>query len=258
MSSWVRKLAELEERGTPAALVTVVRCQGSTPAAPGAKMIVLAQGQEPSFFGTIGGGHLEQLALADAQACLASGEAKTFRYPLGATAGQCCGGVVETFVDVLHVGPRLYVFGAGHVAQALCRVLAGTPFAIHAVDEREDWSGALPAEVRRHTTPWDVFAGESEWSAERTYVAIMTHRHDTDEAIVADVVKRPARYLGLIGSPTKWRRFRDRLESRGLAKEALDRVKCPIGLDVGGKSPQEVAISIAAELLGVHHGRSPR
>ena len=84
----------------------------------------------------------------------------------------------------------------------------------------------------------------------------MTHRHDIDEAIVADVVGRPARYLGLIGSPTKWRRFRDRLESRGVAEEALDRVKCPIGLDVGGKSPQEVAISIAAELLGVHHGRA--
>jgi xanthine dehydrogenase accessory factor len=254
MSGWLRKLAELEESGTPAALVTVVRCQGSTPATPGAKMIVLADG---SFFGTVGGGHLEQLVLVDARTCLVSGEKKTFRYPLGATAGQCCGGVVETFVDVLHAGPRLYLFGAGHVAQALCRVLAGTPFVVHAIDEREEWSGALPTEVRRHATPWDVFAREAEWSAERTYVAIMTHRHDTDEAIVADVVARPARYLGLIGSPTKWRRFRDRLEARGVAKEALDRIKCPIGMDVGGKAPQEVAISIAAELLGVHHGRAP-
>jgi xanthine dehydrogenase accessory factor len=215
-------------------------------------MVVLGDG---TFFGTIGGGHLEQLALADARACLASGEKKTFRYPLGATAGQCCGGVVETFVDVLHAGPRLYLFGAGHVAQALCRVLAGTPFVVHAVDERNEWTGVLPAEVRRHPTAWDLFTGEAAWDAERTYVAIMTHRHDTDEAIVADVVKRQARYLGLIGSTTKWRRFRDRLESRGLPKEALDRVRCPIGLDVGGKAPQEVAISIAAELLRVHHGR---
>jgi xanthine dehydrogenase accessory factor len=253
--SWLRKLAELEESGTPAALVTVVRCQGSTPAAPGAKMIVQADG---SFTGTVGGGHLEQLVLADAQACIAAGEAKTFRYPLGATAGQCCGGVVETFVDVLHVGPRLYLFGAGHVAQALCRVLAGTPFVVHAVDERQEWSEALPPEVRRHATPWDVFTADAQWSAERTFVAIMTHRHDVDEAIVADVVKRPARYLGLIGSQTKWRRFRDRLESRGLSKAELDRVRCPIGLDVGGKSPPEVAISIAAELLGVHHGRPVR
>jgi xanthine dehydrogenase accessory factor len=215
-------------------------------------MIVLGDG---TFSGTIGGGHLEQLALVDARACIERGAASAFRYPLGATAGQCCGGVVEIFVDVLSVGPRLYLFGAGHVAQALCRVLAGTPFVVHAVDEREEWSAALPAEVHRHATPWDVFAREAEWSAERTYVAIMTHRHDLDEAIVADVVTRPARYLGLIGSLTKWRRFRDRLEARGVSKDALDRVKCPIGLDVGGKSPQEVAISVAAELLGVHHGR---
>jgi xanthine dehydrogenase accessory factor len=253
MSSLLRKLTELEEQGTPAALVIVVRCTGSTPAAPGAKMVVLGDGR---FFGTVGGGHLEQLVLVDARACLESGVAGSFRYPLGATAGQCCGGVVETFVDVLSGGPRLYLFGAGHVAQAVCRVLAGTPFRVDAIDEREEWTGALPGEVRRHTAPWDVFAREAEWSAERTYVAIMTHRHDVDEAIVADVVGRPARYLGLIGSRTKWRRFRDRLEGRGVPSEALDRVRCPIGLDVGGKTPQEVAISIAAELLSVHHGRA--
>jgi xanthine dehydrogenase accessory factor len=249
---WLGKLHELRDRGTAAALVTVVRCSGSSPAPPGAKMVVLADG---TFFGTIGGGHLEQLAIADATACLAAAEARACRYPLGAAAGQCCGGVVETFVEVLHVGPELYLFGAGHVGQALCRVLAGTPFAVHAIDERDDWSAALPPGVERHATSWDAFVCEARWSATRTYVAIMTHRHDVDEAIVADVIKRPARYLGLIGSRTKWRRFRERLEGRGLSGAELDRVKCPIGLDIGGKSPQEIAVSIAAELLRVHHGR---
>jgi xanthine dehydrogenase accessory factor len=252
MWDWLHKLEELRASATPAALVTVVRCAGSCPSAPGAKMVVLSDG---TFFGTIGGGHLEQLALDDARACLAAGESKTFRYPLGAAAGQCCGGVVETFVDTLNVGPQLYLFGAGHVAQALCRVLAGTPFVVHCVDERDEWTGALPPEVRRQTVAWDAFVRDVPWSADHTYVAIMTHRHDVDEAIVADVAKRPARYLGLIGSETKWRRFRDRLESRGVTKEALHRVKCPIGLDIGGKSPSEIAVSIAAELLGVHHGR---
>jgi xanthine dehydrogenase accessory factor len=253
MWPWTRKLEELAESGTPAALVTVVRCAGSTPSAPGAKMIVLGDG---TFFGTIGGGHLEQLVIEEARACVASGESKMGRYPLGATAGQCCGGVVETFVDVQNVGPQLYLFGAGHVAQALCRVLSGTPFSIHAVDERDEWAGALPPEVHQHRVPWDAYVRDAPWSADRTYVAIMTHRHDVDEAIVAEVVKRPARYLGLIGSQTKWRRFRDRLEARGIPAENLDRVHCPIGLDTGGKSPQEVAVSIAAQLLSVHHGRT--
>jgi xanthine dehydrogenase accessory factor len=249
---WLAKLEELRAAGTPAVLVTVVRASGSTPAAPGAKMVVLADG---TFAGTVGGGHLEQLAIDDARACLAAGEAKICRYPLGATAGQCCGGVVEMFIEPLHVGPELYLFGAGHVGQAVCRVLAGTTFVVHAIDEREDWTGALPDAVQRHPVPCDAFVADATWSETRTYVAIMTHRHDVDEAIVADVVKRPARYLGLIGSQTKWRRFRDRLESRGLTPAMLDRVRCPIGLDVGGKSPQEIAVSIAAELLSVHHGK---
>jgi len=255
MWPWLRSLEEVGETGASAALVTVVRCSGSTPSAPGAKMVVGAGG---AASGTIGGGHLEQLVITDALACMSAGEGKMFRYPLGASAGQCCGGVVEVFVDVLGAGPTLYLFGAGHVGQALCRVLAGTPFVVHAVDERDEWIDALPAEVRRHKTPWDVFAPEAAWSAERTYVAIMTHRHDVDEAIVADVVGRPARYVGLIGSTTKWRRFRDRLEARGVAAAALDRVRCPIGADLGGKTPPEVAISVAAELLAVHHGRAAR
>jgi len=256
MWDWLGKLGELGETGRPAALVTVVRCAGSTPGAPGAKMLVLADG---TLFGTIGGGHLEQIAIEDALACLASGESKMFRYPLGASAGQCCGGVVETFVEPQNVGPQLYLFGAGHVGQAVCRVLSGTPFTVHVVDEREAWSGALPPGVRRHAVPWDSFVSEASWNAERTFVAIMTHRHDVDEAIVGDVALRPTRYVGLIGSETKWSRFRDRLEARGLPKDALDKVKCPIGLYRGGKTPQEIAVSVAAELLATHHGRiTPR
>ena len=83
----------------------------------------------------------------------------------------------------------------------------------------------------------------------------MTHRHDADQEIVAHVVDRPARYIGLIGSKTKWSRFRERLGVRGVGEEKLARVKCPIGLDTGGKAPQEVAVSIAAELLKTLHGR---
>jgi len=255
MVDWLSKLSELRESGTPAALVTVVRCAGSAPSEPGAKMIVLADG---GTFGTIGGGRLEQLATENAQNCIEAGDSKMFRYPLGATAGQCCGGLVETFVEALNVGPHLYLFGAGHVGQALCRVLSGTPFIVHAIDEREQWLNELPAGVRRHETSWDEFVRQATWNGARTYVAVMTHRHDIDEAIVGEVVRKPARYLGLIGSETKWRRLRERLSSRGVPGEALDRVKCPIGLDLGGKAPGEIAVSIAAELLGIHHGHAAR
>jgi xanthine dehydrogenase accessory factor len=253
MWDWVRKLDELRAAGRPAALVTVVACAGSTPCTVGAKMIVTPD----AFFGTVGGGHLEQITLADARACLEAGASKTFRYPLGAKAGQCCGGVVETFVEIVGTAPQLYLFGVGHVGQALCRVLDGTPFEVHAVDEREEWITAerLPQAVRRHAITWDAFVAQATWDAERTYVAIMTHRHDVDQEIVADVVARSARYVGLIGSKTKWARFRERLTARGVSEERLARVKCPIGVDIGGKAPQEVAVSIAAELLKTFHGR---
>jgi len=254
MWDWARKLAELEAAGEPVAVVTVISVAGSTPCPLGAKMLVLGDGR---FFGTVGGGHLERLAIGDARTCLEAGDPKTFRYPLGAKAGQCCGGVVETIVEVTGVGPRLYLFGAGHVGQALVRTLAGTPFRIDIVDEREEWIGsdALPGQVRRHACPWDEFVPLARWDAERTYAAVMTHRHDTDQEIVSALLKKPLRYLGLIGSETKWARFKERLRARGATDAELARVKCPIGLDIGGKAPQEVAVSVAAELLKVHHER---
>jgi xanthine dehydrogenase accessory factor len=207
--------------------------------------------------GTVGGGHLEELCIADAQACLARGTSAAFTYPLGPKTGQCCGGTVDVLVEVVAAGPVLLLFGAGHVGQALCRVLEGTPFKTQVVDERDEWIGAaaIPASVTRHHAAWDDVAGTLPWDAARTYVAIMTHRHDVDQEIVAYAIARPARYVGLIGSATKWARFQARLRERGVGDEALARVKCPIGLDVGGKSPAEVAISAAAELLKVFHGR---
>jgi xanthine dehydrogenase accessory factor len=248
---WLSVLRDLEARHEPSVLATVVEVSGSSPCSVGVKMIVTPG----EFWGTIGGGHLEQLALENARTALREGQSARVRYPLGATVGQCCGGVVEIFFEVLFRSPRLYLFGAGHVGQALCRVLLGTAFTVEAIDERPEWIGAaeLPPFVIRHAVGWDEFIEQAEWSAERTYVAVMTHRHDWDQAIVEQVIRKQTRYIGLIGSDLKWRRFRDRLIARGVDAALLDRVHCPIGLDIGGKAPGEVAISAAAELLRDHY-----
>lgn len=254
MWNWISKLEELRQKGIPVVAVTVTQCTGSTPRAPGAKMLVLSNGE---FFGTIGGGHLEELALADAKKCLEEGASKSIRYPLGAKTGQCCGGVVELFFEALNIGPRLYLFGAGHVGQAVCKTLTGTPFIVHVIDEREEWisSKELPADAIRHHCEWDDFVKDADWHDHKTYVAVMTHRHDTDQDIIEALVDRPTRYLGLIGSSSKWERFKQRLIARGMGMEKLERVQCPLGIDIGGKAPQEVAISLAAQLLKVHYGR---
>ncbi|MCP3102799.1 xanthine dehydrogenase accessory protein XdhC [Myxococcus sp. K15C18031901] len=252
MWDWVSQLGEWARQEAPFAVATVTNCQGSTPAEPGAKLLVRADG---AFHGTVGGGHLEQLVLADARACLERGESRAFRYPLGSKLGQCCGGVVDVFVEPVNHGPRLYLFGAGHVGQALCRILEGTPFRIDLIDERPEWlhGERIPAAVRRHEEPWETFFGAAAWDARRTYVAVMTHRHDLDQDVIAAALEKPARYIGLIGSKSKWARFRQRLEARGTPAALLGRVQCPMGLEIGGKSPQEVAVSIAAGLLQLHH-----
>lgn len=250
---WLGKLESLRRQGQAVVMVTVSQTAGSAPRDIGAKMLVLKDG---TFFGTIGGGNLEKLALEDAVKILQEGKSKPVRYPLGAKAGQCCGGAVELLFEVLNAGPALYVFGAGHVGQAVARCLVSTPFTVHLIDDRSEWihSPLVPDGVVRHACEWDAFCDEAEWSAANTFIAIMTHRHDLDEAIVGFAVRKPARYLGLIGSRPKWARFRQRLSARGYQEAELDRIRCPIGIRLGGgKAPQEIAISIGAELLKTYY-----
>src|SRR5690349_240622 len=116
MWDWIGKLQEL--RGKKAALVTLISCEGSTPRETGAKMIVLPDG---TFFGTIGGGQLEQQVLAETVVCISRSESQHLNIELCPKTGQCCGGRVEVFVDVLKESPKLYLFGAGHVGQALSK-----------------------------------------------------------------------------------------------------------------------------------------
>jgi xanthine dehydrogenase accessory factor len=254
MWNWVVLLEQLRKQGKSLALVTVTQCTGSTPRETGAKMIVLPDGV---FHGTIGGGHLEELAIQDALKCIRENRSQTIRYPLGAKTGQCCGGVVELLLEVMNTGPHLYLFGAGHVGQAVCRTLVGTPFTVHLIDEREEWvmHKQVPDEIVRHHCEWDEFARDALWDSDKTYIAVMTHRHDLDQDIIESMTERKHRYVGLIGSLSKWERFKQRLSAKGVTQERLERVKCPIGIDVGGKAPQEIAVSIAGELLKTFYGK---
>ncbi len=246
--NWIAELETLRGQGVSVVVATVCETRGSTPRDVGAKMFVL---RDRSIRGSIGGGQLEALAIEDALECLQRGEAKKVRYPLGAKAGQCCGGIVEVLFECVNCNPSLYVFGGGHVGQAVCRTLNGTPFTVHLVEDRPEWIEApdLPQGVIRHPCEWEDFVGEAVWDSQSTYAAVMTHQHDRDERIVADLLHRPLRYLGLIGSVSKWHRFRDRFIARGINEALLTRVKCPIGVSIPGKSPQEIAISFAAEIL---------
>ncbi len=245
---WVLDLNECLEKPEVFSVLTVVATSGSVPREVGAKMIVR---QDGTHSGTIGGGHLEALAVNDALMCIRAQKSQLFSYPLGAKAGQCCGGKVDIFVEVLNSGPLLYVFGAGHVGHAVSQTLIGTAFRTTLIDSRPEWiqSKNIPPEIGRVDDDWDDFVDSALWDENRTFAVIMTHEHRLDQDILEVLLKKPMRYLGLIGSEKKWATFKSRLLARGFSEEELARVHCPIGLPLGGKSPKEVAISFAAEVL---------
>ncbi|MSP18350.1 MAG: xanthine dehydrogenase accessory protein XdhC [Bdellovibrionales bacterium] len=251
MWNWIGQVEQLRKQSRPVSLVTVAAVHGSAPREVGAKMLVQADG---TFFGTIGGGNLEFLAIEEAKKQLANGISLKVNFPLGAKTGQCCGGTVELLFESLHTGPQLYVFGAGHVGQAIAKALNDSIFSVHVIDEREEWTSQLPPTVISHTLDPEIFISQTQFNSFQTYFVVLTHRHDLDETLVQLLLKNKSRYLGLVGSSSKWQRFQQRLRIKGVTEETLRSVKCPIGIGNLGKSPSEIAISVGAELLQLHYG----
>lgn len=255
---WLDALQHCQQQGEPAVLVSVLATAGSTPRDICSKMVVTAQ----QSYDSIGGGHLEYQAIAQARQMLADGNVRQQRHSfnLGADLGQCCGGKVEVLLEWLVTAqPVLTVFGAGHVAQALMPLLQPLPLTLRWVDSRaEQFPDVIPAnvEVCPSEQPEDELPLPSDIQREQ-WLLIMTHNHQLDYELVRRALTHPAvTYLGVIGSMTKARRFRARLAHRGFSEQQIEHLICPVGLtEIPGKTPHEVAISITAQLLQrLHHG----
>jgi xanthine dehydrogenase accessory factor len=250
----------------PGVLVTVVSVEGSGPREVGAWMAVFPQ----TLVNTIGGGHLEFQAIAEARSMIGSGRqdgALVNRYALGPALGQCCGGVVHlkferiTQTDMPILRQRLpnqakpvALFGGGHVGHALVNVLSSLPFQVQWVDSRDEiFPTQLPANVVcEHSDP--VHAAVEALPSGAS-VLIMSFSHAEDLDVVAACLKRQRlqgdlKFVGLIGSKTKWATFQHRLEAKGFSAQELAFITCPIGIDgITGKEPEVIAIAVAAQLL---------
>lgn len=244
----------------PAALVEITQTRGSVPREAGTRMLVSAGDTR----GTIGGGHLELLAIESARTLLTQHDQPPFErhYPLGPALGQCCGGAVTLRYSRLveaslqhwpAAEPRFFLqlYGAGHVGRAIAGLLAGIDCQVQWIDERD--SEFPPGELPPHIQKVCVEPVEAEVRIappEACYL-VLTHNHDLDLRITEAILKRgDFRYLGLIGSRTKRARFRHRYEARGIAPELLDRLTCPIGLPgIEGKEPEVIAVAVVAQLL---------
>ncbi len=249
----------------PAVLVSIAQAQGSVPRAAGTWMAVFATGE----VGTIGGGQLEWSAQRQAREQLAAGATVgwTQGVALGPSLGQCCGGRLQlqfepvNAADAAALRERLWrpmqplgLFGGGHVGRALVTALAPLPYAVHWVDSRDEvFPVDVPVAVRtEHSDPVQAAVADLPAGA---HVLIMSFSHAEDLDIVAACLQRQRdradlRFIGLIGSRTKWASFRHRLAERGFTEAELDRVTCPIGLPgITDKAPEVIAASVVAQLL---------
>ena len=248
-------IAHWRAQGRRFALLTVVESRGFTPQKPGRHMLV-ADGGETA--GTIGGGAIELECTREAKALLKSdGATRMVKKQLTTELGMCCGGEMVVHIEVLEALPRLVVFGAGHVARPLAALAAATGFGVTVVDARPEWLTVerFPAAARELRDP-EAAARELKLDASDS-VVVTTHDHGLDQRVVQELLKRTLRFTGLIGSFAKQRKFALRLKARGFDDEAIARVRTPVGLAIGAQTPEEIAVSIVAELVAVRRGATP-
>jgi xanthine dehydrogenase accessory factor len=240
--------------GRRLALATVIARQGSTPRRVGARMIVDATG---AVAFTIGGGAFEALVIEDAREALRRGLGfeKEYRFTESGehATGMVCGGSVRVLIEIVEPPARLVIFGAGHVGAALARLAPGLGFHVTVVDDRPRELAALPDGVDRVQAPPD-FAGGLPEIPPGGFVAVVTRCHRTDLQAVRHALSGSAAYVGLIGSRRKVATLRARAAEAGVSPEALASLKAPIGLPIAAETPEEIAVSIAAELIAVRRG----
>jgi xanthine dehydrogenase accessory factor len=242
------------DRGQRIVLASVIARRGSAPSTPGQRLVLL---DERTAIGTIGGGAVERVVLTTMREVLADPERgprmDTFR--LGPSLGMCCGGSVDIIIEPMAPEARVLVVGAGHVGIFLAPLLASLGFLVTACDSREE--AADPARLPEgnrvrllHADPDDpeVLQGFPT-DRSRCVALVMTHDHQLDQAAIEWALGRGFGFVGGVGSRAKAARTRQRLEAKGLPAAAIERVRMPVGADIGARSPAEISVAIAAELV---------
>jgi xanthine dehydrogenase accessory factor len=206
--------------------------------------------------GTVGGGAIERAVVEALERALSSGEPELLSRDLAHDLGMCCGGRMEVFVEPILPTPRLWLLGAGHVAQPTAALALTVGFEVLVVDEREELNTAerFPgcqlllddASDALHKTQLD----------ERDWVVIVTHDHQLDERALEAASANAARYVGLVASRRKVFRLVERISSKRAGAIPLERLYAPVGLDIGAITPAEIAVSIVAELIALRHGHA--
>jgi len=246
------EIVKMRRAGQRGALATIVHTNGSIPSYESSRMLVREDG---SLVGTVGGGCVEADVWAAAKEVMQKESPRKLVFNLNNEAsydnGLICGGTVEIFVEPILPQPIVYLFGGGHVSMAMAKAASSAGFAVGVVDDRETF-----ANLQRFPMAQDVFTSyEQAFEKIRpnasTYLVIVTRGHKEDMRVLAWAVRTDARYVGMIGSKRKVLSVYKALEKEGYRPEEFERVYAPMGLEIGALSPEEIAISIVAELIAV-------
>ena len=236
--------------GRPAALATVVRARGSVPRHATSKMLVFADGQ---MTGTVGGGELESLTIQASQQAIRDGQPRLEHYSLAGPRDDAvgvCGGEVEVFIEPILPPPTVLVLGCGHVGVAVARLAKWLGFHIVVSDDREELCAPEHVPDADLYLPGEIAAVLSHTPIDsRTYVVAVTRGYPHDVAAVPILLESDAPYIGVIGSRRRWATAVKELKALGIDDEQLQRVRSPIGLHLGAETPEEIAVSIMAEII---------
>jgi xanthine dehydrogenase accessory factor len=247
------QIVQLRREGRRGALATIVNARGSIPSFRTAKMLVRDDG---SIVGTIGGGCVEADVWRAAREIMESEKPRTLIFDLNQDpkydTGLVCGGTLEVFIEPVLPPALLYIFGAGHVAANLCKIASDAGFTPIVIDDRSSYATKerFPSAQDVHTLEFDEAIKHFDPN-EGSYIVIVTRGHRDDMRILRWAVQTRARYVGMIGSKRKVIEIFKTLKQEGVPAHLFQRVHAPIGLDIGAVTPEEIAVSITAELIAI-------
>jgi xanthine dehydrogenase accessory factor len=252
MSSIYQALSELEKNHESAALCTVVKSEGSTPRHVGSKMLVYSDGK---FIGTVGGGELESRVIKSALESLMNGNAQNLSYTMAdPSRGDpgVCGGTVEVFVEPILPPAMVVVIGGGHVGKAVVHLAKWLGFRVAVSDDRPEFCN--PESVPGADAYYPVAMAELPEHLQmnnRTYIVISSRGSGVDVQGLPGLLEADAAYIGVIGSKRRWLTTVKALKEKGVAEDKIARVHSPMGLELNAETPEEIAVSIMAEILMV-------
>jgi xanthine dehydrogenase accessory factor len=260
MADLYEEIVKLRKAGSQGALATIVRHLGSTPRKDNAKMLIRDDG---TTLGSVGGGCVEAEIWSKAQEVIRTGRAALLSYTMteedAESDGLICGGTVEIFVEPILADPQLIIMGAGHLGQAIARLAGPLGFEVTVLDDRDNFASPERFPDVENIIVDSFESGLGQICVQKgSFILVVTRGHSHDQVATETAIQTTARYVGLVGSRRKIKIIVENLLKKGIPPESFQKLYAPIGIDIGSETPEEIAVSVMAELIALRKDRHQR